>query len=102
MARKKSKRGGWSQSEISVEELRGISILFPDDVYHLAVWVAQSDQAMATPTTKPGTTLRGLAQNFVSLIPSIHRRHSVDDVMERFRKHGLEGNLVIRLPPDPE
>lgn len=98
MARKKSKRHGLSRDEVSVEELRGISILFPDDVYHLAVWIAMSDQALATPTMTPGRTLHGLSKAFVSLVSSVHRPRSADDVMVRFREHGLKGNPVIRLP----
>lgn len=100
MARTKSKRSGLSRNEISVEALRDVSILFPDDVYLLARWIAMSDWAMATPTMKPGRTLHGLAQAYVSLTATSNRPLSAESVMERFREHGLEGNPVLRLPPE--
>ncbi|MEX1027444.1 MAG: hypothetical protein WD049_05480 [Candidatus Paceibacterota bacterium] len=89
------------REEISVEALRDISILFPGDVYRLAVWVAMSDRAVSTPTARRGTTLRGLAKHFVSLASSPEQL-TIDEVMDRFREHGLEGNEITRLPPETD
>ena len=86
--------------EITVDALREISIDFPGDVYWLAVWIAMSDLALSTPTGQLGTTLRGLAGRFVSLADRPGRWLTVETVMARFRQHGLEGNPVIRLPPE--
>lgn len=91
-----------SGEEISVEALRDISILFPDDVYRLAVWVAMSDRALSTPTARRGTTLHGLARHFASLAYSFEQPWTTEKVMARFRDHGLEGNVVIRLEPEAD
>lgn len=93
-------RATGGSEEISVQALRGISIHFPGDVYWLAVWIAMSDLAMSTPTARHGTTLHGLAKHFASLADSLERPLTVDMIMDRFRQHGLEGNPVIRLPPE--
>ena len=102
MARKhqKHRRRPSEFEEIYVEAFRDISIHFPGDVYRLAEWIAMSDLALSTPTSRRGTTLHGLARQFVSLAHSFERPWTAEMVMARFREHGVEGNLVIRLRPE--
>ena len=98
--RSTSRRTGGGFEEVSVQALRDISILFPGDVYGLAVWLAMSDRAHSTPTAQRGTTLQGLARHFASLAYDLERPLTAQMVMDHFRQHGLEGNPVIRLPPE--
>ena len=53
--------------EITVDALPDISLRFPGDVYWLAVWIAISELAASTPTSRSGITLHGLASKFASL-----------------------------------
>ena len=84
--------------EIDVREFRDIHIRFTGDVYVLAVWLAMSDAARSTPTRRPSTTLRGLAQSYVTLSAAAYfDSPNVDDVLAVFRRHGISGNPVLRL-----
>ena len=100
MARKQQQYHRRADKEISVDALRDLSIHFPDDVYRLAVWIAMSDLALSTPTSRRGTTLQGLARHFATLAYSFEQPWTAERVMARFRDHGLEGNPVIRLGPE--
>ena len=91
---------GKGLSELSVEAFRDISILFPGDMYALAAWIALRDQALSTPTCRPGTTLNGLARQFASLADSPGRPWTTEMVLERLREHGLPIASVIRIPPE--
>lgn len=97
---RKPRRSQGKFEEISVDALRDISLRFPGDVYWLAVWIAMSDLAASTPTSRSGTTLHGLANKFASLAYSFGQPWTAERVMAQFREHGLAGNPVIRLPPE--
>ena len=97
-ATKKPGRSGKTE-EISVNALRDIYILFPGDVFDLAVWMARRDLAVSSPTLRVGTTLHGLANDFARLANCAERPLDAEMVMSCFREHGLRGNPVIRLEP---
>jgi hypothetical protein len=90
-----------------LERLKDRHILFPGDVYLVAVWVAMSNRAKSTPTCKKQTTLNGLASKFSSLYGIDYSNPlDPDDVMAIFRRHGIKGNPCLRFddqgePPQP-
>ena len=67
--------------EISVDCLRNIHILFPGDVFDLAVWIARRDLAVSSPTLRVGTTLHGLANDFARLANCAERPLDAEMVM---------------------
>jgi hypothetical protein len=87
--------------EINVSAFKEMEIHFPRDVYTLAVWIAMSDRAKSTPTGHRQTTLQGLAAIFSSAYGLDYSRPlSAQDVMARFRAHGIQGNPGLRLDDD--
>ena len=87
-----------SIEEINVSVFKDIHIHFPGDVYILAVWIAMSDRAKSTPTSQPHTTLMGLASKFSSAYGTDYSNPlDSDDVMDIFRRHGINGNPWQRL-----
>jgi len=62
-----------------------------------------SDRARCTPTSKPQTTLHGLASKFSSLYGADYTNPiDFDDVMAVFRRHGIKGNPCLRLDEEGE
>ncbi len=89
--------------EIDVRVFKDIQIRFPGDVYILAVWLAMSDRAKSTPTCHAHTTLHGLARYFESLHgSSFSNPLTSEDVMDKFRTHGITGNPLLRLDATAE
>lgn len=87
--------------EINVNVFKEMEIHFPGDVYALAVWIAMSDRAKSSPTSIRQTTLHGLAATFSSAYGINYSRPlSAQDVMARFRDHGIKGNPRLRLDDD--
>ena len=89
--------------EIYVSAFKDIHIHFPGDVYFLAVWVAMSDRAKCTPTSKSHTTLHGFANNFASLYGINYTKPLTSaDVLAVFRDHGITGNPILLLDTKKE
>jgi hypothetical protein len=87
--------------EINVSVFKEIEIHFPGDVYILAVWIAMSDRAKSSPAGHRQTTLQGLAASFASAYGIDYSNPlSAQDVMARFRDHGIKGNPGLRLDDD--
>lgn len=98
MAKTAKGRHRQRDEEIDVRVFQHISIRFPGDVYILAVWMAMSDVAKATPTCQPHTTLHGLARNFAMLSGADYSNPlNSEDVVAVFRRHGIAGNPTLRL-----
>ena len=98
MAKTAKGRHRQRDEEIDVRVFQDISIRFPGDVYILAVWMAMSDLAKATPTCKPHTTVHGLASKFAMLYgPDDSNPLDSEDVEAVFRRHGIAGNPTLRL-----
>jgi hypothetical protein len=92
-----------SIEEINVSVFKDIHIHFHGDVYILAVWMAMSDRAKSTPTSQPHTTLTGLASKFSSVYGTDYSNPlDSDDVMEIFRRHGINGNPWLRIENEGE
>jgi hypothetical protein len=103
MARFTRAKSKEQNEEIPVSAFKDIHILFPGDVYLLAIWVAMSDRAKSTPTCKPQTTLHGLASKFSSLYGIDYSNPlDSDDVMAIFRRHGIKGNPCLRFDDQGE
>lgn len=90
---------------INVEAFREIQILFPEDVYFLAIWVVRSDQAKSTPTYRIHTGLHGLARKYAMMYGTDYSNPlDSDDVMAIFREHGIKGNPMLTVdcesPPE--
>ena len=84
--------------EIDVRKFQDIHIRFTGDVYVLAAWLAMSDAARSTPTRRSRTTLRGLAESYVTLSAAAYSDSpNLDDVLAIFRSHGISGNPVLHL-----
>ena len=88
--------------EIDVSVFKDIQIRFPGDVYILAVWLAMSDRSKSTSTSRPHTTLHGLARNFAMLYGTDYSNPlTSDDVTAVFRRQGITGNPLLRLDATP-
>jgi hypothetical protein len=80
-----------------------IQILFPGDVYILAVWLVMSDRSRSTPEHRWHTTLHGLAGHYVSLNATARFGSlSSQDVMKVFRQLGITGNPKLTLETGAE
>ncbi len=102
MSSKKSKSDQHSE-EIHISAFKNIHIHFSGDVYLLAAWIAMSDRAKSTPTSRPTTKLHGLASKFASAY-GIDYSNPVnsEDVMAIFRRHGIKGNPGLHLDVEGE
>ena len=103
MARNTKTKSKDLNEEVLVSVFKDIHIHFPGDVYILAVWIAMSDRAKSTPTSQPHTTLMGLASKFSSAYGTDYSNPlDSDDVMDIFRRHGINGNPWLRLQDEDE
>ena len=103
MTKPRAKTSKYDSDEIHVTKLQGIDIIFPGDIYALAVWTAMSDRARSSPASKGQTTLHGLASKFVSMY-GIDYSHplTVTDVMDTLRKYGIKGNPALYIGDEEE
>jgi hypothetical protein len=103
MTKPRAKTSKYDSDQIHVTQLKDIAIIFPGDIYFLAVWTAMSDRARSSPTAMVRTTLHGLAKKFISMY-GIDYAHplTVTDVMDTLRKHGIKGNPTRNIRDEEE
>ena len=103
MTKPRAKTSKYESDQIHVTQLKDIGIIFPGDIYSLAVWTAMSDRARSSPTAKVRTTLHGLANKFVSMHGMDYAQPlTVTDVMDTLRKQGIKGNPLLYIRDEEE
>jgi hypothetical protein len=103
MKKPRAKTSKYESDEIHVTELKDIGIIFPGDIYSLAVWTAMSDRAKSSPTSRVQTTLHGLANKFVSMHGTDYAQPlTVTDVMDTLRKQGIKDNPLLYIRDEEE
>jgi hypothetical protein len=89
-------RKGWEilsteLAKISVESLKPVTVLFPGDVYDLAVFLLKVCAAQdAGKCRQSQYTLRGLAGHYANLTDV-----EMEKILEVFRRHGLPKAAVV-------
>jgi hypothetical protein len=103
MTKPRAKTSKYDRDEIHVTKLKDIGIVFPGDIYSLAVWTAMSDRGKSSPTSRVQTTLHGLANKFVSMHGMDYAHPlTVTDVMDTLRKQGIKGNPLLYIRDEEE
>ena len=84
-----------SNHKIQISELKGISILYNEDVYDLAQWLLRLDLARTTPTRIPRHTIYGLANRYAYLT-----QMDKEEVLQRLAQQGV--SLDATIEPDED